>query len=235
MRTVAAIQPCYLPWRGFFDFIHEVDAFVFLDDVQYTVRDWRNRNRIKTPGRGCVWLTVPVSGGRDQLIKDVRIERSQPWARKHLDAITRNYGRCRYFERYFGMLRASLDSGHELLADLDIELTRLICSDLGIQTTLVRSSSLDCGGAKDDRLISIVRAVGGRRYLSGPSARAYLQPEKWRQAGIELAYKDYEGYPEYPQIEGPFESSVSVIDLLFAVGERAPDYIWGNLRVRAAS
>jgi hypothetical protein len=235
MRTIGVIQPCYLPWRGFFDFVNEVDAFVFLDDVQYTVRDWRSRNQIKTPGRGCTWLTVPVLGGRDQLIKDVRIDRSQPWVRKHLGAITHSYGRSAYFERYFGTLSSLLKSGHELLADLDIDLTRSICAELGIQTPLVRSSTLGCAGTKDDKLISIVQAVGGQRYVSGPAAKAYLQPEKWQSAGIDLAYKDYCGYPEYPQIEAPFEPSVSIIDLLFAVGDRAADYIWGDLRTRAAA
>ena len=104
-----------------------------------------------------------------------------------------------------------------------------------IQTTLVRSSTLGCAGTKDNKLISIVRVLGGQRYVSGPAAKAYLQPEKWLSAGIELAYKDYRGYPEYPQIEEPFEPSVSIIDLLFAVGDRAADYIWGDLRRRAAS
>jgi hypothetical protein len=99
----------------------------------------------------------------------------------------------------------------------------------------VRSSTLGCEGTKDDKLISIVRAVGGQRYVSGPAAKAYLQPQKWQSAGIELAYKDYCGYPEYSQIEEPFEPSVSIIDLLFAVGDRAADYIWGDLRTRAAS
>jgi hypothetical protein len=235
MLTVGVIQPCYLPWRGFFDFVNEVDTFVFLDDVQYTVRDWRSRNRIRTPGHGCTWLTVPVLGGRDQLIKDVRIDRSQPWVRKHLGAITQSYGRSPHFERYFAALSSALKSGHELLSNLDIELTRSICAELGIRTPLLQSSTLDCPGTKDDKLIAIVRAVGGQRYVSGPAAKAYLQPQKWQSAGIELAYKDYSGYPEYPQIEAPFEPSVSIIDLLFAVGDRAADYIWGSLRSRAAS
>ena len=39
----AIIQSNYLPWKGYFDIINEVDIFVFLEDVQYTTRDWRNR------------------------------------------------------------------------------------------------------------------------------------------------------------------------------------------------
>ena len=43
---VAVDQPDYLPWKGYFDLIHDVDLFVFYNDVQYTSRDWRSRNKI---------------------------------------------------------------------------------------------------------------------------------------------------------------------------------------------
>jgi hypothetical protein len=235
MRTIGAIQPCYLPWRGFFDFLREVDVFVFLDDVQYTVRDWRNRNRIKTRDGNAVWLTVPVLGGRHQAIKDVRIDNTQPWLRKHLGALNRSYGQLRHFDEYFERLRAVYDLKHEHLSDLDIDLTVAVCRCLGIETEMIRSSTLGCDGAKDNKLLALVRQLGGDRYLSGPSAKDYLRPEIWQRAGIELAYKDYSGYPEYEQISAPFEPGVSIVDLLFTAGSRAPDYIWGELRQRVAA
>ena len=58
-KRVAIIQSSYIPWKGYFDIIRGVDEFVLLDDAQYTRRDWRNRNIIKTPG-GPQWLTIPV-------------------------------------------------------------------------------------------------------------------------------------------------------------------------------
>lgn len=232
MRTVGIIQPSYLPWRGFFDFIQEVDVFVFLDDVQYTVRDWRNRNRIKTPEGGSVWLTVPVVGGRNQLIRDVRIDGSQPWIRKHLGSIERSYQRAPHFDEYYGVVSAVYARGIESLAELDIELTKVLCACLGIDREFVTSSALGCGGAKDDKLLAIVQRVGGDAYLSGPSAAAYLRPELWQGGGVRLLYKDYSGYPEYPQISEPFEPSVSVLDTLFMLGKAAPDHIWGARRAR---
>lgn len=234
MVTVGVIQPSYLPWRGFFDFIHEVDIFVFLDDVQYTVRDWRNRNRIKTHD-GAVWLTVPVLGGRNQMIMDAKIDNAQSWARKHLHAIERSYGRAKHFAEYFDVLSAVYSRGFESLCDLDIELTKTLCSCLGIDKRFVIASDLECLGSKDDKLLEIVQRLGGDVYLSGPSAAAYMRPSMWRDAGIELRYKDYSGYPEYPQISGPFEPSVSVIDLLFMLGKAAPDYIWGRHRALVAA
>ena len=82
-------------------------------------------------------------------------------------------------------------------------------------------------GTKDDRLIDIVKKVGGTRYLSGPAAKDYITPEKFETAGIELAYKSYD-YPEYPQLYPPFHSKVSILDLLLMVGPKAPKYIWEN-------
>lgn len=233
MTRVAIIQPSYIPWRGFFDIIQAVDVFVFLDDVQYTVRDWRNRNRIKTQQGPSIWLSVPTKGGRDQRIVDVEIDDSQDWRRKHLASLRHSYGRTVFFEKYFPGISEILLTGPARLSEMDIALTRQICTWLGIERRFARSSELNPTGSKDDRLIDLVRKMDGDFYLSGPAARDYIQPEKFEQAQIQLAYHDYSGYPEYPQISSPFDPAVSVLDLLFAVGPEAPDYIWGSRRVRA--
>src|SRR4051812_8539945 len=99
--TVAIIQPNYIPWKGYFDIIHDVDKFIFLDDVQYTVRDWRNRNKIKLADGTTSWLSVPTRGGRNQRICDVAIDNTQDWKRKHQEAIRHSYGKTPFFGKYF--------------------------------------------------------------------------------------------------------------------------------------
>lgn len=232
MRKIGIIQPSYIPWRGYFDFIHEVDAFVFLDDVQYTERDWRNRNRIKTRDGKTLWLTVPTLGGRNQLIKDVLLDNSQHWQRKHLAALQHNYSRAPFFNRYFEGLENIYNLSFEKLSELDIALTKQISSWLGIGTEFMISSVLDVSGSKDDRLLQLVEKLDGDTYLSGPAARAYLRPDCWENAGIKLNYKDYSGFPEYPQISQPFEAQVTILDLIFMKGPDAMDYIWGKYRTR---
>jgi len=59
-RSVAIIQSNYIPWKGYFDIIKQVDEFILFDEAQYTVRDWRNRNQIKTAS-GVQWLSIPVN------------------------------------------------------------------------------------------------------------------------------------------------------------------------------
>jgi hypothetical protein len=236
LKVIGIIQPNYIPWRGYFDFIREVDVFIFLDDVQFTRRDWRTRNRIKLPDGGTKWLTVPVKGGRDQLIHDVRLDNAQNWTRKHWESMRHCYGKSPHFGEYSATLEALYEPGrYERLVDLNVDFTVQVCSWLGLAPRFLNSSDIHAEGAKDDRLLSLVEHLGGDVYLSGPAARDYIRPELWSEAGVELRYKDYDGYPAYRQISEPFEPAVTVLDLLFMTGAEAPDYIWGRHRSRQAS
>jgi hypothetical protein len=217
VKTIGVIQSGYIPWRGYFDFINEVDVFVFLDDVQYTKRDWRSRNRIRTRD-GSSWLTVPVLGGRDQLIEDVRIDYAQRWVSRHLDTIRHNYGKTGFFEPLFSELTRILQQQVEHLSRLNQSLIGCICDMTGISTPRMVSGELGIPGEKEEKLLGIVTALEGDVYLSGPSAASYLVPSNWEQAGIELRFKEYDGYPSYPQITGPFEANVSIIDAIFMQG-----------------
>jgi hypothetical protein len=96
-KAVAIVQSKYIPWKGYFDIIAAVDEFVLYDDMQYTRRDWRNRNRIKTP-QGVQWLTAPVKvrGKRDQTIRETEIADSK-WRAARWTALWRNYKRAPHF------------------------------------------------------------------------------------------------------------------------------------------
>ena len=225
MNKVAVIQSNYIPWKGYFDIIHEVDTFVFIDDVQMTKRDWRSRNKIKTPN-GTAWLTVPVKGGRDQLIYETEIVQDG-WQKQHSKSLHINYGRAPFFRDYEYLLHWLYGETHINLSEFNRQTTSLICDILGIETQLLCSMDLAADGTKDDRLIKICQELESTAYLSGPSARDYIAEEKFQEAGIELEYKDYSGYPEYPQSFLPFEHQVSILDLLFNCGPEAPYYIWG--------
>ena len=229
MRCVI-LQPSYIPWRGYFDLIRRADVFVFYDDVQYDTRGWRNRNRIKTQ-HGSRWLSIPVrKHGVQALGTPIReIETSDDaWPRKHLDALTRAYAKTPHFPRYRDWLERTYASPPHLLADFTIATTIELASFIGITSTrFLRSSELDVAGHKTDRLIDVLRSVGANEYLSGPSARDYIESEKFASAGIALEWMTYD-YPEYPQLYPPFDPHVSVLDLLFMTGEEAGRYIWGD-------
>ena len=105
IKKVAIIQSNYVPWKGYFDIINKVDEFILYDDVQYTRRDWRNRNKIKTPN-GLHWLTIPVEvkGKYNQKIKDTIISEFN-WTKKHWNAIKFNYANSKYFFEFKDFLK----------------------------------------------------------------------------------------------------------------------------------
>lgn len=227
MKKVAIIQSNYIPWKGYFDIIHDVDLFVFLDDVQYTVRDWRNRNLIKTPG-GLRWLTVPVGCKRDRLIHEVQIV-DPNWAKSHWEMLKQNYSKAPHFKTYKDRFEQFyLGRDWVNLSEMNQHLVRMISRDiLGIKTEIKDAREFDAQGHKLDRLLDLLVKTGADYYLSGPSAKDYIEPERLAEFNIELHYKDYAGYPEYPQLFSPFEHGVTILDLLFNCGPDAPFYIWG--------
>ena len=226
MNKAAIIQPSFIPWRGFFDIIHDVDVFVFLDDVQYTKQDWRNRNRIKTPG-GTKWISVPVVGGTKQLIHETRIDYSQDWRTRHIKTIHHSYAASPFYTSYRDTLLQIYKEKFETISELNIFATKLISRLLGIDVEYVRSTDLRTEGAKDDKLIDICNKIGADVCLSGPKAQNYIDVAKFEHAGILLVYKNYDSYPEYPQLWGAYDLYVSVIDLLFNCGENSPYFTWG--------
>lgn len=221
---VGIIQSNFLPWRGYFDFIREVDLFILHDDLQYTKGDWRNRNKIKTT-RGAQWITVPVHYRQtSQLIEETTIDDSKPWARGMLNRIQDSYRKAPHIEPYFSELSGLLLEPAASISDLNLRLIKWVCSHLEIETPITFSRRYHPQGAKTERLIGILKQVDATTYLSGPAAQAYLEPELFEKAGINLEYKAYD-YPEYEQLYAPFEPAVSVIDLLFMTGTDAKSYL----------
>jgi hypothetical protein len=204
-----------------------VDLFVFLDDVQFTVRDWRNRNKIKTH-QGTHWLTVPVGGKRNRLIHDVQIT-DDGWSVSHWKSIEQNYSKASYFTKYKDFFEfVYIDSQWTSLSEMNQFVTTKISQDfLGIKADFKDSREYDAHGEKLERLLDLLVKTKADYYVSGPSARDYIVDHKIAEIGVELHYKDYSGYPEYPQLYPPFEHGVTILDLLFNCGPDAPYFIWG--------
>jgi hypothetical protein len=221
MKRVAIVQSSYIPWKGYFSLIQLVDEFILYDDVQYTHRDWRNRNRIKTPV-GTEWLTIPVTikGHREQRVCDAGIF-DPIWAKKHWRAIALRYARAAHFAQIAPLLEplyASCET-EPALSRVNARFIGALCEWLAIPTRLSWSMDYTLAGERTERLVHICRQAGATEYLTGPAARAYLDESLFARAGIRVLWMDYAGYPEHRQLyTPPFVHGVSVLDLLMNEG-----------------
>ena len=225
-KTVAIVQSNYIPWRGYFDLINSVDEFILYDDMQYTRRDWRNRNVIKSRN-GPTWLTIPVQtkGNYFQKIKDTAVADGK-WARQHWRSIVHNYSKASHFSDYVKLFEELYSIAQDqFLSQINHRFIEAICRILGITTTISWSMDYELKNDRTERLVSICQQSGATNYLSGPAAKSYLDEELFACRGIALAYMDYSGYPEYKQLYPPFQAAVSVIDLIFNEGPDATNYM----------
>lgn len=222
---VGIIQSCYIPWRGYFDFIAESDVFVVYDDVQYSTGSWRNRNKVKS-GSGTRWLTVPVQSGANRLdIDRVRVGHARrPWQAEHRRLLAESLGAAPYFAAASALWEEAIGHGDEYLSDLNTRLIRAICGFLGINTRLVKSRDYNLSGTRTARLIELLTKLGATTYVSGPSAGAYIDENLFRESGIGLEYKSY-SYREYPQLAGDFIGEVTVLDLIANCGPDSHAYL----------
>jgi len=226
LKKIAILQSNYIPWKGYFDLIAAVDEFILYDDMQYTRRDWRNRNQIKTP-QGVKWLTVPVKvkGKYHQKIVETEIDGAD-WAAVHWRALAQNYSRSAHFEEIALWLKPLyLDQQYSHLSRLNRRFIEAICDYLGITTTISNSWDYTLLDGKTERLADLCAQAGGTEYISGPSATGYIEDTIFAERGIGLTWFDYSGYPEYPQLWGEFTHGVSILDLLFNCGKSAHRYM----------
>lgn len=226
MKKIAILQSNYIPWKGYFDMIAAVDEFILYDDMQYTRRDWRNRNQIKTP-QGVQWLTIPVKvkGKYHQTIRETEIEGVQ-WAKDHWKALSQNYRRAACFNEIAAWLEPFyLAEPQTYLSQVNRRFIEAICEYLGIRTTIRNSWDYPLSDGKSERLADLCVSAGGVEYISGPAAREYIDEAVFAQRGVKVTWFDYAGYAEYPQLWREFTHGVTILDLLFNCGKDAPRYM----------
>lgn len=221
---VGIIQSSYIPWRGYFDFIDSVDMFIIYDDVQYSKGGWRNRNKIKTR-TGLKWLTVPVKVSLGLSVDQVQIDKpNKPWQNTHRQLIKNSLEPAPFFEDAINIWEEGVAAGDLHISRLNVRLIKLICSYFQITTPIVMSSEYNVRGAKTERLIELLIKSEATVYLSGPTAKGYLEENLFREKGIGLEYKTYD-YEPYPQLWGDYVASVTVLDLIANTGPIARKYL----------
>ena len=226
MKKIVITQSNYIPWKGYFDSIAISDEFVIYDDMQYTKRDWRNRNIIKT-NNGLKWLTIPVEvkGKFFQKIKDTKIS-DKNWNINHLSTLKHNYKNSNKFNEVKDFIEdLYFNATQNYLTEINVHFLTELSKYLKIKQNFKFSSEFNLSEDRNQRLVDICLKLNGNQYFSGPAARNYMNESLFEKSGIEVIYFDYSGYKEYEQLYPPFEHGVSILDLIFNTGEDAYKYL----------
>lgn len=226
MKNVAISQSNYIPWKGYFDSINLVDEFVLYDEMQYTKRDWRNRNRIITAG-GVQWLSIPVEvkGKFFQKINETKISDSD-WNKAHWNIIKHNYSKSPFFKDYKDFFEdLYLNCNEVYLSKINYRFIKAICTFLDIDTKLSWSNDYELKGDKSEKLLNLCLEAGASAYFSGPAAKGYLDESLFITNDIKVEWFDYSGYKEYEQRYPLFEHGVSIVDLIFNTGPQIKNYM----------
>jgi len=218
MTVLGIHQPGYLPWMGFFKKMMNSEIFIFLDDSLFVKNNFYNRNKIKISS-GPTLLTVPVFSHNDTLLKDVKIDNSKNWRKKHKKSILLNYSKANYFKDFSFFFENLFDKNFLYLIDLNMEIINFIVKQLDIKTKTSFSSELGISQNSSDRILEICKIVKADYYISGTTwARQHLKIDDFKRQKIDVEFQEFQ-HPEYSQIHGEFIPFMSVIDLLFNEGK----------------
>jgi len=221
IKSIAIMQPTFLPWIGYFSLLESVDEFVIFDHVQFEKRSWQQRNKIRT-NDGDMWLSVPIStsGKQTQSIKDAEIlyEGKRSPLVKIMNSIETNYKRAPFYNDYAAELNSILIRNPKYISNLNLDIIGWVCQKLQIITPRILSSELDVSGTKADLLVDICHSQKATHYISPPGSKVYLdESSAFKNAGIPVSYYDYK-HPEYSQLHGGFAPYMCILDLLFNAG-----------------
>lgn len=224
--VVSVHQPNFMPWLKLLDKILGSDVYVAYDTVIYTRSEYHGRQQIKRDGRAD-WLSVPLVKvpGTQQLIMDVMIDNSQPFRQRQLRLIRLAYGKTPYFDEVYPVIAGAYGKGQERLVDLNLDLISALCDYLGSPVRIVTASSLERDRSTDEladntqRIIDLVRAVGGTVHLTSTygTARQYIDWPRVQAAGLPVWSQEFD-HPVYPQSGADFLPHLAAIDMLFSRG-----------------
>jgi len=225
MKVVIS-QPMFFPWVGFLEQIRLADVYVHYDDVQFSKGSFTNRVQIKT-SEGFTWLTATLHTVKlGQPISEVLVDGTGNWRGKHEALLKKHYEHAPYVKDILDIVSAVYSQKTDKLCDIAIASMQALIEYFGIATStkFLYSSRMNIDGKGSDRVLDIVKSVGGTTYITGHGARNYLAHETFEEQGVRVEYIDYQK-KEYPQLHGPFNPYVSALDLIANMGKAGVEKI----------
>lgn len=225
-ENIVISQPMYFPWIGMFEQIRLSDTFIFYDDVQFSKGSFTNRVQIKSGNKeGFKWLTVPLENLQLGVkINEILLGNHKNWRNEHYTLIQNSYQKAPYFDEMFFLVKEVLENDYNNLSELSIASMCIVCKYYNLDPKFLKSSKMNIGGTSSQRVLAIVKELNGKTYITGHGAKKYLDHGLFEKNDINVQYIDYQML-NYPQIHGPFNPYVSILDLIANTGKAGIQFI----------
>lgn len=214
-KIISVMQPYFLPYIGYWQLIAIADVFVLLDDVNFIVRGYINRNNILVNGRAYLF-SMPVAGAsQNRLIRDTKLNFSSAARKKLLKTIAVSYKKAPQFPVVFPLLESIIYYPENDLTKFIQQSLVLVSGYLGLNTRFILSSSMEKGEPQNaqDRIIDICLKIGGETYINPPGGWSLYDPDEFRRSGLALRFLR-PGAISYTQFHHDFVPNLSIIDVL---------------------
>jgi len=222
---VAMMQPAFMPWQGYFELILKSDRFIFLDDFQFSVQSYHQRNRLFVNKGQVDWYTVPVqkSNSFGAPLNKTKINEIIPWRKKMFKRIEANYSKAPYYSEIAPFMSSWLLTPKESLAEQNIVFIKFVCELLDVKCEFRISSENQSKSRRSERVIELLRWCEADSYLCAKGAFEYmLEDNVFPVSDIEVLFQDFKvrTYEQVGAVDN-FIPSLSVLDALMNIGPKA--------------
>lgn len=215
MKTIAIMQPYFLPYIGYFQLMAAVDRFVVFDDVHYINRGWINRNRMLLDGSAHTF-TAPLQGAsQNRLICEIELVGGHIWRDKLLSTIRQAYGKAPCYAPVSPVIERLVNYPTIRLADFLLNSLREIVAYLALEVEIVSTSSFYNNShlKGQERILDICRLERADRYINPIGGVDLYDRGSFMEQGTELRFLQSRPI-SYPQGRNEFVPWLSILDVL---------------------
>lgn len=213
------MQPHYFPWSGYFNLMSKVETFVFFDDVQFSKNSWQSRNQIFINNQK-KWITVPLKkSSLNTKIKNKLIDYSKKWQLKQSKTVIQNYANHPFKKDIVELMTFSSNIKLLNLSDSNIEILKFLAFKLNIKVKFIKSSDLEVGKERTQKVIEILEKIKAKEYLSPIGAKEYLHLDGFnKNTKVKLLFNDYKCKSYNQKNCKNFVPNLSIIDMIANLG-----------------
>lgn len=213
----AIMQPYFFPYIGYYQLVSAVDTFILLDDVNFIMRGWINRNNILLNGNAYLFSIPLDKPSQNKLICDTKLNFPESEKLKFLKTIGLAYKKAPYFNDFYPIFEELILKKDDDLTNFILESFIKISEYLGIKTKFLRSSEIEKDNSlkAQDRIIEICTKLNTELYINLSGGKELYNKKDFEDKNMELKFihTDFEKI-KYKQFKNEFIQCLSFLDII---------------------